>query len=155
MTVIALCKNYVAVDSLATWGEYHRYDAQKLVVDNGTIFASCGLLSMFDPMVTWYQAGADPTKCPGAFNDALDTDLVVIRPTSWLWCGTSHPYVDQVQAPRAFGCMDDFAMGAMAAGADAVEAVRLCCAYGTNVGGPVRYVDLRKDTFNVKILDTD
>jgi hypothetical protein len=138
VTIIAYCGKYIAADSLATWGKYRNYDAIKIVVRGNTVFASCGMLALFELMVEWYLEGADPLTCPAAYKEELATELIAVSPKVFYSesdkthavhsigyrVATNNPFLCRVQTPFASGCMNDFTMGAMAAGADAVEAVR-------------------------------
>jgi hypothetical protein len=168
VTIITYDGNYVAVDSLAMWGEYRNYDAAKLIVRDNTVFASCGMLALFAPMVEWCLAGANPLTCPAAYKEDLNTDLIVISPSvhrnesdkttevrpAGHRVSSCIPFLFPIPAPFASGCMTDFAMGAMAAGADAVEAVRLSCEHGTHVDMPIRCVDLRRVPYVVTTATT-
>jgi hypothetical protein len=165
VTIIAYCGKYIAADSLEVWGEYRNYDAVKIDVIDNTVFASCGIIALFEPMIEWYLAGADPTTCPAAYREELTTELLVISPKVFYsdsdkthtlhpaghCVATNNPFRHRIPTPFASGCMNDFAMGAMAAGADAVEAVHLSCMNGTHAAAPVRFVDLHKIPYVVQV----
>jgi hypothetical protein len=164
MTIIAYCGKFIASDSLSTWGEYRNYDAIKLVTRGNTVFAACGLIALIEPMIEWYLDGTDPLTCPAAYKDDLTTELIAISPSfrddnEVLPIGyrvaTNNPFPFRIPTPFASGCMNDFAMGAMAAGKNAVEAVHLCCENGTHIAPPVLYVDLLSLPYVVKVSDQD
>lgn len=110
----------------------------KIRIVRGAVLAVSGGYPAGLMLIEWFRDGADPKSFP----DVQKTDdwarLVVFDET-----GLRH-YEQQPVAMRvldpymAFGSGRDFAMGAMAMGADAVRAVEVAAKHCTTVGGPVR-----------------
>ena len=113
---------------------------------NGHLCATAGDWDLAQEMFHWFEHGADPEKHPPCMRNKDDwVAFLVITPDKRVLKYEKSPYpMDFTEAARsdgwyAFGSGRDFAIGAMAAGADihtALEIVsRYCagCGMGTNV----------------------
>lgn len=135
MTVIVWDGRSLAADRLMTCGSQAR-EARKLFVHergtDGRLFAIaiCGTLPGGLLLRDWYLAGADPEKFPAA--QATDDGgwLIVWDPHStpelveYARLPVAMPVID----PReSWGSGADFALGAMAMGADARRAAEVAC----------------------------
>jgi hypothetical protein len=81
----------------------------------------------------WLKNGGEPSEYPKAEGDAFARLLVL--DASGLSYFESSPYRIQVYSPfMAFGSGMDFAIAAMAMGADAVRAVEIACQFDTGCG---------------------
>ena len=126
MTTIAWDGHMVAADSMATTGDYKNpRDVVKLKLEAGILFALCNTSCMFEPLVRWYLASAEPGMMPRA-PDA-DFSFVVFKPGETLYFVQDCPYPSYPGSPNAWGSGGAFAIGAMLNGASAVEAVRIAC----------------------------
>lgn len=98
-------------------------------------------------LADWYEAGAIPEHWPTQAQMDRDSSsrLIVVTPDGKCkhYQGTTHPIALPVREPfRAWGSGRDFAMGAMAAGASAYEAVLIASQFCVTCGGGI-------DFFNV------
>jgi ATP-dependent protease HslVU (ClpYQ) peptidase subunit len=142
MTTIATDGRTIAADGLVTAG-IERIDtsARKIVRVDGLIYALCGRTSALRPLVRWHQDGADPDTVPKVGGE---WGLVVIDPNQ----PHAHYYHNDalfpsfVPYPCAFGTGEQFARGAMLAGADPRRAVEIAAECDVNTGGTITHLDI-------------
>jgi hypothetical protein len=143
MTTIAFDGISVASDSLQG---SHDYDcpvpAVKLVEKNGVVYAICGFFAWFDAWIKWYEAGADPKETPICKAPNNNTTFIVFEKGRCFTYDSDMPYPDEAFAGEAFGSGRGFAMGAMAFGANARQAVETAIKLDPGSGGPVQVIDL-------------
>lgn len=140
MTTIAIDRyGTIAADGLVTChGDIVGRNEEKLRLRHGRIYAMTGLGPMFEPLIKWHHAGADPDKLPKLYDDDASWILiVVIRPGVVTKYSSTCPYPEDRGPPVAFGAGLDHAKGAMLHGATAEEAVRLVAASCTHTGGRI------------------
>lgn len=98
-------------------------------------------------LADWYEQGAEPDKWPKAAQvDKESSSRLIVAGAAGCkhFQGTHAPIAIRVTEPfRAWGSGRDYAMGAMEAGADAREAVRIASKFCITCGGGV-------DSFNVR-----
>jgi ATP-dependent protease HslVU (ClpYQ) peptidase subunit len=142
MTTIAFKDGILAADSQETHGEMPVF-CRKIYRHNHGWMAVAGESMPALVMTAWWQAGHKDEEKPEFADDAsfvclihdggqlfvIDRDCVALRIL--------------LEDPRFFaiGTGADLAMGAMAAGAGAAEAVRLACKLDINSGLPVAEVN--------------
>lgn len=117
-----------------------RYNVQKIFKVPQGWAAGCGDYDLVIEVVQWLCDGADRNNLPNLpdkYREAVaPADIIVITPkgkVNWL----TWPYMrfqPVTEKKVAFGSGSDFAMGAMAAGATAREAVAIACRYDSNTG---------------------
>lgn len=93
----------------------------------------------------WYLDGQKPAEYPDFQKTADWTRLIVVMMVEKQWILFAYeqtPYPMTMSAPCAFGSGRDFAMGAMAMGADARKAVEIACKFSTGCGLPVEAYDV-------------
>jgi len=96
-------------------------------LDDGTLLAITGTIGTAQAMIEWYRDGADPAKYP-KWQEIKDkwSRLIVVAPDAQVRCYEQFPFpTPLLQRTMAWGAGQDFAMGAMAAGADARRAVEI------------------------------
>lgn len=97
-------------------------------------------------MVEWYQAGADLTKYPPCQATEGYASLIVAKPGGVCEYYSVNPHSIAVLDPfMAWGSGCDFALGAMARGATAKEAVEVACRFDVWSGGGVESVEVKAD----------
>lgn len=142
MTTIAIDGATVAADGLRVWGGEIRGRAhKKLKVCNGTIYAFTGLAPLFDVMVAWHQNGTDPEKLPKISDDEGWT-LIVIDKDGVGKFTKGCPYIEHFGPPIAFGAGQDYAIGAMLAGATAGQAIGIVAGLCNHTGGEIQVINI-------------
>lgn len=147
MTCIAIRNGVVAADSrmVAGWYISSRNLSKISKLRDGSVLVSCGNVAETTMLKDWMRKHW-PTKEQPPFSN-LDTDSCVIR------LGTDGRITEMtkggiVRVPKAefyaHGCGRELAMGAMAMGASATEAVRIAAKFCAGVGGPIRQIRVGK-----------
>lgn len=140
MTVIAWDGKILAADRLGMNGDTKLKVRKIFKIHDGVFGAVSGNLSHGLSVLEWYKNGADPKKFP--VPDKEDWCPIVIA-------ATGYPYVIRYErTPNpfrvfndfvAFGSGDSYAIGAMAAGKNAIEAVKIASKHCISVGLGVDY----------------
>lgn len=136
MTVLVWDGTTLAADRQATIGELRR-SICKIAKHKGALLAWCGLQSVGLVLAEWWINGADPEKYPAKHqeNDDTSTSFYVIHPDKTVDCyERTHLPIRVLDKQWAAGSGRDFAYGALAMGADAVQAVNAAAVYCTSVG---------------------
>lgn len=147
MTTIAYRDGMLAADSAMTAGELYRGRRRKVHWSLGpggrTLVAACGSSGVTALFVRWAMDGSpDESKPVPHEKDSLLG--VVIRPDGAIEIWNERMQKQTVEAPFvAAGSGNELAMGAMAMGASAVEAVRVACRFDIYSAEPVDSVSLR------------
>jgi ATP-dependent protease HslVU (ClpYQ) peptidase subunit len=134
MTVIAWDGKILAADRQINVGET-KYESSKIKrLSNGDIVAWCGCIDAGLILCDWYEQGTD---FPFDVKDQALTDLVVVtKRQCFTYCQSPHPHKIESKF-MAWGAGSDFAIGAMAMGATAREAVKIaskhCSACGMGI----------------------
>lgn len=143
MTTIATDGKTIAADGLACMGdEPIQRDAVKIVVNGGRLYALAGTQALFPALIEWHHAGAKPADAPAKTDGLRWSLLVADGPQSVVGYADHCPYADRVTFPFAFGSGQDFATGAMEAGATPAEAVAIACRRDIRSGGEIMVVDI-------------
>lgn len=106
---------------------------------NGDFVAAAGDFSPIMAIFRWYENGADPDKLPECQKDKDRYGfLMVIKPDGTItkYEQDGLPYVIE-EKYHAIGCGRDYALGALAMGADARKAVDIACRFDTNCGNGI------------------
>lgn len=123
-------------------------DCRKVRVQGHVIFALTGALVLFDQLVDWWFAGCDPQKLPVMHGPDRGWCLVVIDlrdfPVVAHQITSEDPYADPCPAPWAWGTGRMVALGALAAGQSAEEAIRTACKFDIYSGGDIITVNVGK-----------
>lgn len=137
MTTIVYRDGVMAADSRAWSGGHSPIGMKNKVhrLEDGTLVGCASSIpGAAEAAVQWYRAGADPKgEPPREFN------LLVVRPDGSAYLADDNPYLSgPLHAPYfAIGSGRQFALGALAMGADAVEAVSIGIQLDTCSGGPI------------------
>jgi len=133
MTVIAWDGKTLAADKQSV-SNGKRSLAQKIIIEKGIIFAISGCIEHFQPLREWYLNGCDVEKYPKFQTTDSWSRLVVVENKVCYWF-ESQPYKVQVLDEfTAFGSGRDYALGAMAMGADAEKAVLIANMFDIDCG---------------------
>lgn len=144
MTTIAFDGHRIAADGQRTWGgEIRGLNFQKLRRRGDVIYAFTGLVPLFEPMIKWHQDGASAADLPKAVDHKEDGwTLVVVSDGKLVKYTSNCPYVEEFEAPIAFGAGADYAIGAMLAGADARRAVEVVSSICYHTGGAIQVIEV-------------
>ena len=114
------------------------------VLKDGSIAAFTGDTDSGLMMIRWYEDGADPSKWPACQNKDDWSRLIVLVPGLELREHLRYPapHIRSLQGKYAWGCGRDFALGAMAMGADARKAVEVASELSSECGFGVEAYDM-------------
>lgn len=136
MTTIAVRDGVLACDSLVTEGGMLCGYAQKArQAADGSAMAMTGALSAQAAAFAWYDAGADPSNVPPAFDEG--SELIVLRPDGQVVYYAGGREMHIAADFHASGTGRAVALGAMHVGASAREAVEAAVAFDLCTGGDV------------------
>ena len=141
MSVIAWDGKSLATDKLAIDCDLSSIVAKSKRLDDGRIVAWVGGHSSGQFLADWYEKGADPDKWPSFQNGGDDgARLIIVHPGGRCqsYDNSMVPTPGEIEAPfRAWGSGRDFAMGAMAMGATAEQAVEVASRFCITCGGGI------------------
>lgn len=140
MSVIVWDGEVLATDRAANDG-HGKWLSEKAWYHNGQVITGVGHLSTVLAMKQWYIEGGDPEKFPQEQRGPRTCAFVVIAHDVGLIRYEDSPIpIVHGQAKCAFGAGKDFAYGAMAMGANAVQAVEVANLFSIHCGmGHVAY----------------
>lgn len=146
MTTIAWDGRTVAGDNQARSGNYRCPQGMHKIRRVGDrVYAVTGSAPLVQPMIEWHQKGAKPADIPQVKGDSYCRLIVFEKGRCYLYT-SEIPYPDEYFAPNAWGSGDDFAIGAMHAGADAKRAIEIAIVCNPDTGGDVKCIDLAFQT---------
>lgn len=135
MTTIAYKDGIIAYDSRATAENVIYNDSScKRVKENGADFFLCGAIDGHEALINWFF---DPSIKPSGY----DGQAFVCHSPGVVWCtGLDEGKFCRwrVDVPWAIGSGANFALGAMRAGANALEAVKIAAQCDPYTGGKIR-----------------
>lgn len=139
MSTIAYRNGIMAADTRAYGGRGEPTPGRKVKVhrlDDGSIVGvSTATLGLSERFVAWLRAGANPKE----FDAKFDMRAVMVKPSGQLYVADDTPYFSGPMETDyyAIGSGAGYAMGAMAMGATAEEAVRVACEHDPHSGMPL------------------
>jgi ATP-dependent protease HslVU (ClpYQ) peptidase subunit len=147
MSVIVWDGKTLAADCQVSYGATACKVSKIRRLKDGTIIASCGKECSGELMAQWYEQGADLSKYPVCQTDEDDwSRLIVVLPNGQVFCYEKYPVAVPVrQFPMAWGSGQDFALGALAMGADARKAVEIASQFSTDCGLGIEAFDIGLD----------
>lgn len=145
MTTIAFDGRYLAADTLGVrGGNRSEQPSCKIAVGDGYRFAFGGMWGHFRyELMAWVVCGLrdDAPRLRGCPAADVDGAMLVVTPMGGLLVFTDKaPYPDPEAWPFAAGTGSDIALGAMGAGASAMEAVRIAARWDLNTGSEVDFL---------------
>ena len=135
MTVIAWDGSVLAADKQATNAGL-RMKATKIHKINGCICAVSGDWDRAQALLHWFGQGANPESYPESQKSDNDfVGMVVVRPDNTVVKYERTPYPYPVEDKLfSIGSGRDFALGAMASGANAIQAVHIASRFESGCG---------------------
>ncbi len=146
MTVIAYRAGVMAGDRAVTSGRGMLCGTRAKVARTsaGWLVGAAGPLSGATGAVEWVEAcfhSGDEFVPPRGKLDGLDA--IIVSPTGRVFYFDGRAFPTEVTGEYfAVGGGEEFAMGAMAVGADAIQAVQAACMLGAGLGGGIDVVRL-------------
>ena len=144
MSVVAWDGRYLAADRQISNGGLKRCSSKMCLMDGGIVLAWTGEQDQGITLLQWYKKGQDPATWPEFQKDRVNwTKLIVGFPG-----GSVHEYemlpVPQLieSYPMAWGSGRGYALGAMACGKNAIEAVDIAIRFDIDCGFGVESFDL-------------
>lgn len=137
MTTIAFKDGILAADSRAIIGDIFVDNDKKIHESKGKYYAGSGASGEIKAFIEWKEVGVDEDDRPCV--DSLSGLLVLNKNTFScdMYDCTGEKVIEDIQGPMAIGSGMAAAMGAMYAGASAVEAVEIAKRLDINSGGNV------------------
>lgn len=142
MTTVAYKNGVIAGDTQITGNGTRMGFATKIGRRNGILYGASGSLSIAQDFLAWVAGGmvGEPPSMSGPF-DGYGNGMVAWGPhvVTFNRCG-----IDVIRAPYfAIGSGWELALGAMAAGKSAEQAIKIAMLHDTHTGGKV--MSLRAD----------
>lgn len=138
MTVIAYKDGILACDSLIIQGDAIAGEARKLVAvpetAGGGWMAGAGPTARVNQFIAKAIAGADPMPSDEGVS------VLWVRPGGLVFAVEAESIFEMVAPFHAIGSGSHVALGAMSAGATAIEAVEAACKICISCGGEVQWV---------------
>jgi len=146
VSVIAWDGQYLAVDRRCNTGDTtSTVIKSERLEDTGEVMAFVGLIAEGLALMDWYKRGADPDKYPELQNDAENNAVLVVASKDGVreyGFGAPFPVV-QIDPYLAWGSGKDVALGALAMGATAEQAVNIASRLVTTCGNGVDVYKVR------------
>lgn len=133
MTVIAWDGKTIAADRQVTTNDMRSSTTKLRRLPSGEVIASTGDVCLGRTLMDWYEGGADPAAYPKFQNEEW-ARLIVVGANGLRYFERYPAAVLCEDQYIAFGSGRDFAMGAMAMGADARRAVEVASQFSTGCG---------------------
>jgi len=134
MSVIAWDGKTIAADKSSTCCEMRAPVTKILRLKSGDVVAWTGGQEQGMALAEWYENGADRTTWP-EFQKGDDWTRLIVASKAGVFEFERLPFPQKIESPfRAWGSGRDFAMGAMAMGADASTAVIVATTYNIHCG---------------------
>ena len=144
MTCIAVRNRVMAADTQMTIGDEKLRVKKLRVLEDGSIFGSAGDASAIDKLEEWVKAGAPKNKRP-RINKELAIECLVLKPDGTIWfIGTDLVFEQLAAEFMAIGTGGAYALGAMARGATAVQAVKIAARFDVNTSEPIDKMELKQ-----------
>ena len=154
ITTIAYRLGILAFDSKAVENDTtHKGLCDKGRQTKALIMAGCGNASDIECVMNWLEAGGgeDKKKDFNLYAREVKCEVIAIDKKGIVTFYEESCCGFTLEAPFfAIGSGYDLAMGAMAAGASAKEAIQIACKYNINTGGPVRTLNIQDLQLTVK-----
>lgn len=155
MSVVVWDGKTLAADRQATNAGLRRRVSKMKQLADGTILAFVGKQDTGLALLKWYEEGHQADKFPASQKDKDDwSSMIVVQPngTVFVYEQWGEP-IETFDEYMAWGSGRDFAIGAMAMGADAKRAVEIASQFSTDCGMGVEAFEFAAPLSLVKIND--
>lgn len=135
MTTVVWDGKTLAADSQSTTGTVRGTAAKIAKNADGFLIAGAGSHAVVSQWIAWVMAGLPPDNQPASVDDST---LIIIDPRGRARLFADVPVAQPVPRKKwAIGSGSDIALGAMAMGADARQAVKVACKLDVYSGGKI------------------
>ena len=123
-------------------------------LSDGRVLAWTGIEDTAKAMMKWYETGAQPEHFPQSQKDPNKFTRLIVATASGVWSYETEPFPLHVEdSVYAWGSGRDFALGAMAMGATARQAVEIASRYNIHCGmGIDEFVIKEKPVTSMAVL---
>jgi len=143
MTTIAWDGTVLAADRQATTGSMISECRKLWITENGSAWAHCGSDQYFGQIMAWTRGECLEFPEATPENESDVGVLLEVNAHGELWVRYGNPWPVQVLGPGfATGSGGDFALGAMEAGRNAIEAVAIASRLDAFTGKGVEFIDM-------------
>ena len=138
MTTISYRAGILAADSAIAYGSYLNGERCKITICQNFLVAMAGTGWLRNPLEEWVMRDCDPNDIPEVLLKHEDKFATLIVDRTGLAHEFDNGYLMPIHADyTAIGSGGALAMGAMAHGANAEQAVMAACRHDKSSGGPV------------------
>lgn len=135
MSVIAWDGQNIAADKQATCAGMRITTTKLKRLESGEVVGYTADQDSAEAVVSWYANGADPTKWPTCQADKEAWARLIVFRKDGIYVYERQPFAVKCEDKfMAWGSGRDYAMGAMARGATARQAVEAACLFDTSCG---------------------
>lgn len=143
MTVIAWDGRVLAADKCALYGDHRKVGTKIFRPVTDTVLGACGSIGAGLSLVEWYNNGCKRDEWPECQKDKDDWALLIVASKEGVYWYERLPYKIRLEQPfMAWGRGGEFAMGALAMGATAVQAVEVASKYCDGCGMGVDWFEM-------------
>ena len=149
MSIVAWDGKTVAADKRACIADAAMATTKIWRMSDGVVVATTGDFSFGLSMVQWFMVqcfndGSEKNDWP-SFQSTDDwARIIIFEPDQQPYCYERQPVRQVIEDPfMAWGCGREFALGAMAMGATAREAVEVACRFNVYCGNGIDAFDLK------------
>jgi hypothetical protein len=143
MSILAYDGKLIAADRQGTINDT-RGTMKKLVKVGNVVIGWVGTQTNGLIMMRWFLDGADPAKFPETNDDpGTCSRLIVVSKKELILFEASPEPMKFLDKKQAFGSGMDLALGAMAMGANAKQAVQIACKYDIHCGMGIDWFEVR------------
>jgi ATP-dependent protease HslVU (ClpYQ) peptidase subunit len=144
VTTIAYKAGILAADTQVTCGDGSKMRARKIQeLPDGSFYACAGDTSAILRIQRWMARGMPRRNRPRVPKDA-EADLLMVKPDGSAWLLNDGFDFERVETPFvAIGSGAAYALGAMARGATAVQAIKIAAKFDVNTSAPIDSVSAR------------
>lgn len=144
MTTVAYAKGIMAADTQMTFGDATKARVSKIVrLTDGSLFACAGSQSQNARLKAWALEGFIPENRP-RFGPKAEVEALLIKPDGTIWYYDGSAIPDKLEDKfYAIGSGGAYALGAMACGRSAAQAVRIAARYDSTTSEPIDKMELQ------------
>ena len=144
MTTIAFAEGTIAADSQMTSGGAKLRIKKLHRLSDGSLFAGSGEVALISRMLKWAEAGFPEKPRPRITEDS-EIECIVVRPNGAIWLVDDKLEPLEIDEPfAAIGSGFAYALGAMACGKSAVEAVEIAARFDADTSAPLHTMELQE-----------
>lgn len=149
MTTVASDGKTVAADGQTSNGaEINNIDIVKIKASGNAVLGFAGLSALRPVVFEWWEKGADPSEVSGPMKDQ-EWGLGVFLHNEVRYYSHSCPYPSLYGYPFAMGTGENYASGALLAGATSRQAVEVAAQKDVYTGGKITVLEIPRATAQI------